>query len=341
MDIKVRGKYEDKPLKIKNIRPMLKILRIRNKSNQKDDEDENRQNPQNYAEYKISTSGKKVAEKSISAVTFSAKRLKIKGNQNTAPTSEEPGSGVSVGPQVIPFSTKKQQEKKAAQTATATRQHAAQQTVIRIRRQQRRRKRNYQIKRIKNQIRNQTIVSSSVVLLAMVLFVFTLSMFFFVANDGEGNLEAGRPALMVSIAKSQIGTEGGEKYWQWYGFTEPVDWCACFVSWCASEAGLIEKGMVPKFAEVNEGIRWFQTQGRWIDVTEEHDFKPSPGTLIFFDLEQDGVADHVGILELCKRGMVYTIEGNSGDMVASRYYLHGNSEIIGYGRVNDMEDKAG
>ena len=333
MDIKVRGKYEEKPPKLKDIRPLLKNMRIRSKSECEDDETENRQNPQNYAEYMTSTTSKKVAEKSILTVSFSAKRLKIKENQNTAPTSEEPGSGVAAGPQVIPFSTKKQQEKKAAQTATATRQHAAQQTVIRIRRQQRRRKRNYQIKRIKNQIRNQTIVSSSVVLLAMVLFVFTLSMFFFLADDGEGNMEAGQPELMVSIAKSQIGNEGGEKYWRWYGFTDSVDWCACFVSWCANEAGMIEDGMAPMFAEVNEGIRWLREQDQWIDVDEIPDFRPTPGTLIFFDWGQDGLADHVGIVERCRRGTVYAIEGNSGDRVTNRYYMQDSAEIMGYGDI--------
>ena len=339
MDIKVRGKYEDKPLKVKDIRPMLKNIRIRSKSEPKEEDDENRQNPQNYAEYKTSTTGKKVAEKSILAVTFSAKRLKIKENQHTLSTSAEPGEGPASGPKVVPFSPKKQKEKKAAQTAAATRHHAAQQTVIRTRRPQRRRKRNYQIKRIKNQIRNQTIASSSVVLLAMVLFVFTLSMFFFLADDGEGNLEAGQPALMVSIAKSQIGTEDGEKYWQWYGFDELVDWCACFVSWCASESGLLEDGMIPKFAEVNEGIRWFQEQGRWIAAVEDPDYKPSPGALIFFDWEQDGVADHVGIVEVCKLGIAYTVEGNSGDTVASRYYLQDSKEIMGYGDIKILEDE--
>ena len=168
------------------------------------------------------------------------------------------------------------------------------------------------------------------------VFIFTLSMFFFLADDGEGNLEAGQPALMVSIAKSQLGTEDGEKYWRWYGFTEPVDWCACFVSWCADEAGLIAEGLVPKFAEVNEGIRWFQEQGRWIATTKEPDYKPSPGTLIFFDWEQDGVADHVGIVENCRRGRVYTVEGNSGNMVACRYYRQDNSEIIGYGVTSNI-----
>jgi len=333
MDIKVRGKYEDKPLKVKDIRPMLKNIRIRSKSEPKDEDDENSQNPQNYAEYKTSTASKKVAEKSILAAVFSAKRLKIKEKQHTAPTSEESGRGAVAGPQVVLSPNRKQKEKKADQTAAVARQHAMQQSVMRTRCLQRKRKRNYQIKRIKNQIRNQTIVSSSVVLLAMVLFVFTLSMFFFLADDGEGNLEAGRPALMVSIAKSQIGTEGGEKYWKWYGFTEPVDWCACFVSWCASEAGLIEEGMVPKFSEVNEGILWFQEKDRWIDASEELDFRPIPGILIFFDWEQDGMADHVGIVEACKDGMVHTIEGNSEQMVEDRQYLQCNNKVIGYGTI--------
>lgn len=332
MDIKVKGKYEDKPLKVKDLRPMLKNLRIKSKYQQKDEEDEKRENPQNYAEYKTSTTGKKVAERSILAVTFSVKRLKIKENQHTTPTSEKSGSATAAGPQVMQFSAKKQKEKKAAQTA-ATRQNTAQQSAMRTRRLQRRRKRNYQIKRIKNQIRNQTIVSSSVVLLAMVLFVFTLSMFFFLADDGEGNLEAGQPALMVSIAKSQIGTEAGEKYWRWYGFTESVDWCACFVSWCANEAGMLEEGMVPKFSGCSEGIRWFMAEGRWIDAIDEPNIRPLPGMIVFFDWEQDGIADHVGIVEMCKHGVVYAIEGNTSNQVASRYYLQDSSQIMGYGDI--------
>ena len=97
---------------------------------------------------------------------------------------------------------------------------------------------------------------------------------------------------------------------------------------------MIEGSMVPKFAEANEGIRWFKVKGRWIDAVARPDYKPSLGTLIFFDWEQDGVADHVGVVEVCRGGMVYTIEGNNSDMVANRYYLHGSSEIMGYGVVD-------
>lgn len=310
MDIKVRGKYEDKPMKLKDIRPVLKNLRIRSKSSREEEQDENRQNPQNYAEYKISTSSKKIAEKSILVVVFSAKQMKIKGKQAVRFDALKTGGSTASDSTASTILLKKQKEKKTTQTAAAIRQHAMQQSIVQTRRLQRRRKRNYHIKRAKNQIRNQTIASSSVVLLPMVLFVFTLSMFFFLEEDGEGNLEAGQPALMVSVAKSQIGTEDVEKYWQWYGFDEPVDWCACFVSWCASEAGLIEEGLVPMFSEVNEGIRWFQEKDRWMEAAAEEDFRPKPGTIVFFDWEQDGVADHVGIVEVCRNGMVYTIEGN-------------------------------
>ena len=39
-------------------------------------------------------------------------------------------------------------------------------------------------------------------------------------------------------ASKQIGNNGGQKFWSWYGFNYRVEWCACFVSWCANEVGL-------------------------------------------------------------------------------------------------------
>ena len=40
---------------------------------------------------------------------------------------------------------------------------------------------------------------------------------------------------IVAVALSQVGNVGGEPYWSWYGFGSRVEWCACFVSWCANE----------------------------------------------------------------------------------------------------------
>ena len=49
---------------------------------------------------------------------------------------------------------------------------------------------------------------------------------------------------------------------------------------------------------------------------------------------QDGVSDHVGIVEKCENGVVCTIEGNSGDAVRQRSCDVNSVSIMGYGLVN-------
>ena len=48
---------------------------------------------------------------------------------------------------------------------------------------------------------------------------------------------SGGDGEIVTVALSQVGNVGGEPYWSWYGFNSRVEWCACFVSWCANECG--------------------------------------------------------------------------------------------------------
>ena len=62
---------------------------------------------------------------------------------------------------------------------------------------------------------------------------------------------------IVEVATKQLGNKGGEMYWRWYGFNDRVEWCACFVSWCANECGYIEKGTIPKFAGCDAGVTFF------------------------------------------------------------------------------------
>ena len=134
---------------------------------------------------------------------------------------------------------------------------------------------------------------------------------------------------LVTIAKSQLGNEGGEKFWSWWGFTERQEWCACFVSWCADQAGLIQKGAVSKFSLCTAGVDWFQEKGKW----QSGGNVPTPGTIIFFDWDHDGASDHVGIVESCDGTTVHTIEGNSGDAVKQNNYTVNSQSILGYGLV--------
>ena len=136
---------------------------------------------------------------------------------------------------------------------------------------------------------------------------------------------------IVSVALSQVGNVGGEPYWSWYGFSGRVEWCACFVSWCANECGYIDTGVIPKYAGCVNGVQWFKDRGQWLDGSAE----PATGMIIFFDWNdengQDGLSDHTGIVEKVENGRVYTIEGNSGDSVRQNSYPVGHYEILGYG----------
>ena len=136
---------------------------------------------------------------------------------------------------------------------------------------------------------------------------------------------------IVSVALSQVGNVGGEPYWSWYGFSGRVEWCACFVSWCANECGYIDTGIIPKYAGCVNGVQWFKDRGQWLDGSAE----PAPGMIIFFDWNdengQNGLSDHTGIVEKVENGRVYTIEGNSGDSVRQNSYPVGHYEVLGYG----------
>ncbi|WP_418127594.1 CHAP domain-containing protein [Agathobaculum butyriciproducens] len=139
---------------------------------------------------------------------------------------------------------------------------------------------------------------------------------------------------IVTVALSQIGNVGGQPYWSWYGFNSRVEWCACFVSWCANECGYIDAGVIPKFAGCVWGVEWFRDRGLW----QDNSYEPRPGDIIFFDWDnkgssgpQDGESDHVGIVEKVENGTVYTVECNSGYSCRENHYAIGYYEILGYG----------
>ena len=132
---------------------------------------------------------------------------------------------------------------------------------------------------------------------------------------------------IVAAALSQVGNVGGQPYWSWYGFSSRVEWCACFVSWCADQCGYIESGVMPKHSYCPTGVEWFRSRGQW----QDRNSIPVPGSIIYFDWGGDGIADHVGIVESCDGSTVYTIEGNANDAVKRLSYSIGSTKIMGYG----------
>jgi len=156
-------------------------------------------------------------------------------------------------------------------------------------------------------------------------------------NEDESSENSEIPSSeIVLVAKAQIGNEGGDKFWKWYGFNEHVEWCACFVSWCADQCGYIDKGIIPKFSLCSDGVNWFKERNQWNDRGES--YYPIAGDIIFFDWyeengSQDGRCDHVGIVtrtDLTNRN-IYTIEGNTNNKCAERMYSLDDAQVIGYG----------
>ncbi|WP_303857062.1 CHAP domain-containing protein [Aminicella lysinilytica] len=136
---------------------------------------------------------------------------------------------------------------------------------------------------------------------------------------------------MVRKAVPNIGYKGGKKFWTYCGYSGHIDWCACFASWCGGQNGYIDDGKMEEFVYVPYGVNWFKEKKKWKDVG----YKPTSGSLIFFDWDEDGTANHVGIVEYYHDGIVYTIEGNRDDTCIEGHYSLNSKKILGYGIINE------
>ncbi len=134
---------------------------------------------------------------------------------------------------------------------------------------------------------------------------------------------------IVNVAITQLGNSGGWPYWEYAGFSSRVEWCACFVSWCAGQCGYVDKGLFINTGSPPLQVQFFRDKGQWMDGSGT----PAPGMIIFFDWYNADFADHVGIVEKVEDGYVYTIEGNSGDAVNRGTWVLGDSQILGYGWI--------
>ena len=184
-----------------------------------------------------------------------------------------------------------------------------------------------------------TVVAAGWVAVVVILIIVLIGGFVAVIfNNGDTNYDISEFSNyeIVLVAKTQIGNEGGDKFWRWYGFTEHVEWCACFVSWCANECGYIDKEIIPKFSLCTDGMNWFKERNQWYDRGKN--YYPIVGDIIFFDWYdengiQDGNCDHVGIVtrtDITNRN-IYTIDGNTNNKCAERMYSFDDAQVMGYG----------
>lgn len=152
-------------------------------------------------------------------------------------------------------------------------------------------------------------------------------------------------ADIVGVAETQIGyteltgkngvpvidseTPCYTKYGERYGSSN-AHWCAFFVLWCAEQAG-IPTSIISKSSACGSCgtfVKWFKDNHRWQDNT----YIPQKGDIVFFDWENDGRANHVGIVQGMNGTTVLTIEGNTGGENGYAVMKRERTEnILGYG----------
>ena len=152
------------------------------------------------------------------------------------------------------------------------------------------------------------------------------------------------PDDLMNIARSQLGYEESElnfiiddegnrqgytRYGAWYRASYS-EWCAMYVSFCLNYAEIPETA-VSREANCEKWIRALSQEGLYVSAGH---YAPRPGDLIFFDWEQDGNVDHVGLVEAADGTTIATIEGNSRGGVRRNEYRADNDVIAGYGLLN-------
>mgnify|MGYP004530568381 CR=1 FL=1 len=165
------------------------------------------------------------------------------------------------------------------------------------------------------------------------------------ATLAEARLTGSWPEDLLAVARTQLGyresttdfiidadghQKGYTRYGRWYG-SEYSDWCAMYVSFCLHYAGVPESAF-PQEAGCGSWVRALQAHGLYRAPGE---YAPQSGDIVFFDWQQNGQPDHVGILEKADSDTLTVLEGNSGNSVCRSTYLTTDGTICGYGSLND------
>ena len=115
-----------------------------------------------------------------------------------------------------------------------------------------------------------------------------------------------------------------------YAVKESDDWCDIFTTVVFQRQGLSH--LVGRECGVERHIQIFKKLGIW---NEDGASTPKAGDIITFNWDKDtqqndGWADHIGIVEKVENGIIHTIEGNSNNQVRRNVYQIGHGNIRGF-----------
>lgn len=150
-----------------------------------------------------------------------------------------------------------------------------------------------------------------------------------VSSSGNGVIDK-----LNEIALGEAGNDGS-KYYGFMGYSYRIEWCAAFVSWLFDQVDGLDKyiisntvaGDIPKLSDAAGFGVWYE------DECTDSNTVPKAGDLILFDPLIGTVtipypangntkyySSHIGYVYKVDDENVYTVEGNSGDMVKVKSY---------------------
>ncbi len=152
---------------------------------------------------------------------------------------------------------------------------------------------------------------------------------------------------IVNVALSQVGYHEGSsasnlsgnstsqanytEYGRWFG--QQGNWCAMFISWCASQANIpssvIKKNANASGSSCQYGEKQYKFGSR----------SPKVGDIIYIQNDSDSAVDHVGLIYKVDDTYIYSVEGNFGHKVGTiKYYknsgkqtYYSSTKILFYG----------
>ena len=149
---------------------------------------------------------------------------------------------------------------------------------------------------------------------------------------------------VLAAAAAMVGVRGGSAEHQRlvndYNSVRPLpvgyavkntdDWCDIFTTVIFQREGLSD--LIGRECGVERHIHIFKRLGIW---NEDGNSTPKAGDIITFNWDQnsqqnDGWADHIGIVEKVENGIIHTIEGNSNNVVKRNTYRIGHGNIRGF-----------
>ena len=115
-----------------------------------------------------------------------------------------------------------------------------------------------------------------------------------------------------------------------YAVKNSDDWCDIFTTVIFQREGLSD--LIGRECGVERHIHIFKRLGIW---NEDGNSTPKAGDIITFNWDKDtqqndGWADHIGIVEKVENGIIHTIEGNSNNVVKRNTYRIGHGNIRGF-----------